>query len=519
MLPTLWRTLRHGDSVINELVDLALADVPIAFGTLADGRGRVAVGDRWGSVRLWDLGSGQYLDRLISNDGVRVSALTFARVQRNRDELVVAHADGAVRRWDLRSRTQIRPSFQVAHDSVTALDFAVADGLQTLVTGYDNGQVRVETHTDDGPVRTLVLHGHNHEVTAVARPTVVGGQRIGASGDDQGFVRIWNLDTDSAPEPDRVEAIPEIAVCSRGAQLIAVGSASGAVQIITPTSAGEPWPVYFRHPQSISALGFGRGPAGPILASCDISGEARLFDMAARRRIGSVLLERRFRTIACGVLTSGEHYLVGVRPGGNRIELWKSTGTGTFVCEVDRNPAEPAISMDTTIRAFGTGPDGSVLALTALRSIFPTDGLTTAFALWDFIENRPILENLFDTAVFIDAALTPGPGDASALLAVDQDDRIHGWDLATGTALWEPLRCTGESKISAFDIGWTASGRPLLIVGDDSAAVRIVEPSTGWHLAEIRRRTTPRVVGYCGDILCVRDGDGLSILRYDLTRW
>ncbi|WP_067840488.1 hypothetical protein [Nocardia lijiangensis] len=64
------------------------------------------------------------------------------------------------------------------------------------------------------------------------------------------------------------------------------------------------------------------------------------------------------------------------------------------------------------------------------------------------------------------------------------------------------------------------AARPqLLIVGDDSAAVRIVEPSTGWHLAEIRRRTTPIFVGYCGDILCLRDGDGLSILRYDLTRW
>ncbi|WP_433754630.1 hypothetical protein [Nocardia sp. CA-135398] len=223
------------------------------------------------------------------------------------------------------------------------------------------------------------------------------------------------------------------------------------MQIITPTSAGEPWPVFFRHAQPISALGFERGPGGAILATCDISGEVRLFDMAARRRIGTVMLDSRFRRIACGVLPSGEHYLVGVRPGGTRIELWKSTGTGTFVSEVDRDPAEPAISKDTTIRALGTGPDGSVLALTALRSKFPTDSLTTTFALWDFVEDRPILENLFDTTVFIDAVLTPGPSDASALLAVDQDDRIHGWDLSTGTALWEPLRCTGESKISAFD--------------------------------------------------------------------
>jgi WD40 repeat protein len=80
------------------------------------------------------------------------------------------------------------------HDSVVNAVAAgtLADGTPVIVSGRDDGTVRVWRLADGTPVGEP-LRGHDGQVNAVAAGTLADGTPVIVSGGDDGTVRVWRL--------------------------------------------------------------------------------------------------------------------------------------------------------------------------------------------------------------------------------------------------------------------------------------------------------------------------------------
>jgi WD40 repeat protein len=342
---------------------------------------------------------------------------------------------------------------------------------------------------------------------------------IAASGDRTGIVRLWDLASDKTARQDHLGEVPKIALAAIGAvNLIAIGTDSGEVRISTVAEADEPWRICHRHKAAISAITLGSGPAGPLLATSDTAGTGRLFDVNGDRFLmGSVRLGAAVDVIGCGVLRSGEPYFAVAGPANGGIRLWRVGARSKVSLGADWNIHGPGFDTHSSseVAGFGRGPDGEVLALTTLRLQLSEDRkFRNTLALWDVVTGKQVSEwSLGSEFGVIAAGFVPQPHGPSVAVVADQDNAIHAWDAGTETTLWEPVRCTGTARITAVDIGWTADQRPLLIVGDQDDTVRVIDPPSQRTLLDIRRRSTPTSVRMCADLICIRDDDGLAVLR------
>ncbi|MFI5775856.1 hypothetical protein [Nocardia sp. NPDC051570] len=495
-VPSLPRAILNVRTMIRDFQDVLGGSLPLAVGLGPDERPMLATGDRRGMVRLFALESGAELGHLSGDNRHGVSMLAFAG-----DELAVAHLGGEIVCWDLRSRG-VRASFDAGPEAVTALHVDIVEGTRTFLTGHASGHVRIDGR---------VLRGHTDAVTAVARPATRPDPPIAASADAHGVVRIWDLGSD-IERPDGSADVPKLAMGP--ARHVAIGTDSGAVRIATAESDG-PWPIRYRHKDAISAIAFGHGRTGPLLVTADRSGILQLFDVNTNEPLAQrIQTDSTADTVGCGLLASGQAYVAATGDWAGDIRLWRIDAKGRAKQQARHTIPRPDLHHELTIEGFTTGPDDAVFAVATLRPPGWERGAETTVTLWNLLTGERISGHSFgggrrDAAV----GFASGPDGLPAVAIADEDDLIHTRHSVTGEPLWEPVRPIGTARTAALAIGWTAAGRALLIIGDHADTVRIVDPSTQRPLLEIRRRTTPRSLALTADLLCIRDGDGLAVLR------
>ena len=149
----------------------------------ADGARAVSGGDD-GTVRVWDLATGQQQAELTGHDGqVLVGGGHRGRGQGGQRR----PTDGTVRVWDLATGQQ--QAKLTGHDGPVWSVAVTADGARA-VSGGDDGTVRVwDLATGQQQAK---LTGHDGPVRSVA-VTADGARAV--SGGDDGTVRVWDLAT------------------------------------------------------------------------------------------------------------------------------------------------------------------------------------------------------------------------------------------------------------------------------------------------------------------------------------
>lgn len=211
-----------------------------AVGLSADGK-RAVSGGLDGTARVWDLANGLEAARYTGHDGL-VSAVAFTS---DGKWVVSGGFDGVAAVWKAGSGEELRrhefgsyvTAVAVAPDRRSAL---VAAGRVVYLWDLESGEVE------------QTFEGHRATVTAVAFDA--GGLRT-ASGDDAGWVRVWETSTGRGIASRRVHDGPVRSVSLRQGRWVLSASSDRTVQLWGTQAAGEPT-VFRRHTAPVVSAAF-----------------------------------------------------------------------------------------------------------------------------------------------------------------------------------------------------------------------------------------------------------------------
>jgi WD40 repeat protein len=199
---------------------------PVALAVLPNGR--VVSGSSDGTLRVWDVESGQTLQRLESHayglyEVRAVAVLDSRRVVSGSDER-------SLRVWDVESgqTLQVLEGHSGGVYAVAVLD------SRRVVSGSLEGTLRVLDVASSQTLRTL--EGHSDRVRAVA---VLDGRRV-VSGSDDETLRVWDVESGEVECLLTLDApVHAVAVIPDG-RVIVAGDQSGRVHFFDFVEGGDP---------------------------------------------------------------------------------------------------------------------------------------------------------------------------------------------------------------------------------------------------------------------------------------
>jgi WD40 repeat protein len=396
------------------------AKLPVAFSP--DGARLAAAGEGW--VRVWDLASGQEEARTLSGQADRFHSLAFSP---DGSRLATAAGEGWVRVWDLASGQEVLTLSGQA-DRFQSVAFS-PDGSRLAAAGTD-GVVRVWDLATGQEARTL--RGHTGTVRSVAFSP--DGARLASSYGEA--VRVWDLATgqESLTIMGNAGEVVSVAFSPDGARLAAAGVRATRVGEVI-TSDGERFP-----------------SVAPV-------GSVRVWDVAT----GQEALNLRGHT--------GPVVSVAFSPDGARLA---SAGTDGSVRVWDVATGREALNLrghTGRVSSVVFSPDGARLA---------SGGEDGWVRVWDPATGREALNLKAHTGPVVSVAFSPD----GARLASGGGDGVRVWNLATGQ---EALTLEGRFGFTRA-VAFSPDGARLSSAGP-KGAVRVWDLATGREALTLRGHT------------------------------
>ena len=423
----------------------------------------------------WDLDGGTELRRLGGRpDYAPVTSVAFAPDGRH---AISGHLDGTARLWDLRRGKEVHSFAGQGGGEVTALD--LSDDGDELLTGHENGSLLrwdVRSGAFLGSVGRL-------DGSATAVDLSADGRQVLGSGGEA--VHVWDLEGGSA-EPWRVELgqgivdaafsadggalfaalanhtsrVPlgggrTVALESRTVPVRAVSFLEGGQLVVT---AGRDELVQLRqsmHGNLVRRVGRADGGLavsrdGRRLASCDDTGDVRLWDLAAGEET-AVLRGHTDRVHAVAFSADGARVLTGGADGS--VRLWDAaSGEALQVLARDGRIVE----------AVGFSADGRLGI---------AGGWDEATRVWDLDTGEVCLELRGHTHYVGAVAFAP---DGLLAATGGGDNTVRIWDVETGDEL---LRLDAHDN-AVQCLAFSPAGGKLLSGGGEGTA-RLWEVKTG----------------------------------------
>ncbi len=296
---------------------LKIIDMPTQFETAAsafspDGS-HMASSDFDGTVRLWNVASGQQIGQPLRSDAGWVNAVAFSP-DGSRLATATGGPEETVRLWNVASGQQIGQPLRSDARGVNAVAFT-PDGSR-LATGNADGTVRL-WNLASGRQIGQPLRGHTDWVRSVAFSP--DGNRI-VSGADDKTVRLWDAHTlqpVGQPLRGHTEWVRTMAFSPDGSR-IASGGDDKTVRLWdghTLQPVGKP----LTHDSSVTHVDF--SPDGARIVTAGTGNTIQLWDAATQEEAG-VLVGHRSGVAA--VAFSGDQRLVS--SGFDRtVRIWDAT--------------------------------------------------------------------------------------------------------------------------------------------------------------------------------------------------
>ncbi|RYF61491.1 MAG: hypothetical protein EOO27_01840 [Comamonadaceae bacterium] len=462
---------------------LATTDVRVLTAlNLPGGRVLLAIGDRYGTVRMWNAETGTPLGEPLTGHRGNVSALTTLTLPNGQVLLASGDTEGTVRMWDPETEAPLGEPLTVDSGRVWALAaLQLTGGRVLLASGGDDGTVRL-WDPETGTLVGKALAGHVGGVSALTTLTLPNGQVLLASGDGDGIVRIWDAKSWTLigdPLADHHSWVSALTTLTLPDQRVLLAS-GGDISIClwdaeTRTLVGEPLSGHQGNVSALTALTF---PDGQVLLASGDDMTVRRWD-PAQADTHATNHATMIRALVHLPLPSGRVLLASGGDDGT-VRLWDAE-TGTPV-------GEPL-----------TGHREAVPALTALalpdgRVLLASGGDDGTVRLWDPETGTPIGEPLIGDSGWVwtyaahhltgysgwvwALAALPLPSGRVLLASGDFGGTVWRWDAETGTPIGEPLT-DHHGGVSALTTLTLPNNPALLASGDIEGTVRLWDAETG----------------------------------------
>ncbi|HKI17804.1 MAG TPA: WD40 repeat domain-containing protein, partial [Isosphaeraceae bacterium] len=260
------------------------------------GDGRVVSGSDDGTVKLWDLNSGQEQSTL-SGHGGRVRALAVTGDGR----VVSGSYDGTVKVWDLNSGQE--QSTLSGHGGRVRALAVTGDGR--VVSGSDDGTVKVWDLNSGQEQRTL--SGHGGGVRALA---LTGDGRV-VTGSDDGTVKVWDLASGHEERALSGHGGRVRALAMTGDGRVVSGSSDGTVKVWDLNSGHEQRTLsgHGGWVNTLALTGDGRVVSGSL------DGTVKVWDLNSGSCLATVLLDSRPDSLDVKAGADGITLVVGEASG------------------------------------------------------------------------------------------------------------------------------------------------------------------------------------------------------------
>ncbi len=434
-----------------------------------DGR-TLATGGRDGTVRLWDAATGEERRVLTSQDGW-VDAVAFSSDGRT---LAVGGYDGTVRLWNPDTGEEGR-SLTVGDSGST---FAFGPDDQTVVVGGSDGTVRLWDMTTGEELHTLT--GHDGWVDAVAFSP--DGHTL-ATGSDDGTVRLWDVATGEQRRTltGHDFTVHSVAFSPDG-QTLATGGYDGTVRLWDMTT-GEESRALMGHRGSVDALAFSAD--GRTLATGSNDRSARLWDVATGD-------ERRTLTGH-----DGRVFSVAFSPDGQTLATGGGDATVRLWDAVTGDELRTLTGHDRQVKAVAFSSGGEIVAAGS------DDGTVR---LWDVATGEE-LRTLTGHDGWVDSvAFSP---DDRTLATGSDDGTVRLWDVATG----EELRTLTGHGGWVDAVAFSPDGQTLFSAGP--ARARVWDVDTGEEQSTLAMSGSVDAVAFSPDGQLLATGSGDRVRLWD----
>ncbi|MFI9324897.1 caspase family protein [Kitasatospora aureofaciens] len=450
--PALRDTLTGHTREVNGVACTVLDGVPAAVTASWDG-----------TVRVWDLRTGQAIGHPLTDHTRRVNAVTCTML----DDVplaVTAGNDDTVRVWDLRTGQTVGDPLTGHTGRVTAVACTMLDGVPVAVTTSWDTTVRVwDLRT--GQAIGDPLTGHTDEVNAVAC-TMLDGVPVAVTAGNDDTVRVWDLRTGQTvghPLTGHTRVVNAVACTMLNGVPVAVTAGnSGTVRVWdlrTGQAIGHPLTGHTGRVTAVACTMLNDVPA-VVTASADTT--VRVWDLRSGHAIGHPLTGHtgRVTAVACTMLN------------GVAVAVTASADTTVRVWDLRTGQAigDPLTGHTRVVNAVAcTTFDGIPTAVTASAD--------TTVRVWDLRTGHAIGHPLTGHTGEVNAVACTTLNGVPAAITASWDTTVRMWDLRTGHAIGHPLTGhTGEVNAVACT---TLNGVPAAVTASADTTVRVWDLRTG----------------------------------------
>ena len=477
----------------------------------------LATGDLMGHVRLWDLQSGEVVEKLDGHGRYKISAIAFLD---NGTRLATASFDNTVLQWDVKTGQEIKSLMLPHPDSVLAMQ--VVPATNQIVTSCTEQKPRADgkiaavgqLRNWDAATGKLLQSSPPFAGTAHSISVSANGQSVNAANSETGEVLTWDLTSPNhsmmklLTSPSKSD-LRSVVLHPDGNQIVTIGGSDALLWDLTDAQKPTLVKSFSQH-LTVASARF--SPNGKLVATGGLDKTARIWDIQTKRVIRKLEGESGHKgRVNSTVFSNDSSHLLTASTDGT-VKLWNiETGQVVFTL-VNRSTSDEAI---TAVNSATFSKDGNWIATAS------EDGHAR---LWQ-LSNQQCVKTFqgHQAGVFCVEFTT----DGRKLVTGSKDKTARLWDVATGS---EELILEGHTE----EVTSVAISRDMLRIltgsADDSAKLwdaRISEviPEAAAEndksiAHEVRRATEILTLSrHKNDVTSVAfSPDGLQILTGSLDR-
>ncbi|NEQ82080.1 MAG: hypothetical protein F6K26_18035 [Moorea sp. SIO2I5] len=442
---------------------------------------RLATGSADGTVKLWNLETGEEIRTLLGHKG-KVNSVIFSRYGKT---LNTGSADGTVKRWNLETGEEIRTllghkaditsigfspddelivsgssdgivrlldrqgnpigqPFPIQNAGITSLSFS-PDG-KVIVSGSANGIVKLWNIEDKTIGKTF--KGHKADITSISFSP--DGQTLATASLD-GAVRLWNLQGQETQTLQSFGATISSVSFSPDGQTIATGSLDGTVKLWS--REGQELQILRGHNNRITSISF--SPDGKILATASRDFTVRLWNVEDYNSKTQTLFGHE--AAVDSVSFSPDANLIASASFDGTVKLWKRDGRLVRTLEGHQG----------AVISLSFSPDEKFLA---------SAGRDGTVKLWK-LDGTLVKTLEGNQNSVISFSFSP---DGKFLASASKDGTIRLWSL-DGTL----IRIIDAHKGSIYSVSFSPDGKTLATAGRDGT-VKFWDVQTGVEIRTLQ---------------------------------